>query len=219
MNIYYPNELSRRNDEAEIISSITTPDIISINELKTYLVNKSYSVIVLLWSLPMKHYNYKELILRLTNTKNIVILIRTELILKTINETQFITLISNNIYNDAMIKFRINVKILKITFIAHQLSCNFLLNTSFNNKIIFIDPFIDQNIKIKEKNNIHIITFSDIIYDKKTKDIINSISSNIYTLNNTISSLIFMKHVSDLLLLNKIHQQLSKLYDALIILI
>ena len=212
MYIYYPHELSRRNDEDDIISLITTPNNISITELKTFLLDKSYNVIILLCSLSKN--NYKELILRLTETKNIVVLLENIVLLKNIE-----LLVSNYIYMDAMIKFRINVKILKITFIAHGQSCNSLLNTSFNNKIIFIDPIINQKTKINKSNNIYIFTFSDISYDKKTKDIINSISVNVYTIHNIDSSFIFINSLNNLLLLNKIDSNVSKLYEALKIII
>ena len=97
MDIYYPYYLNRRDDEDEMLSLITTANntlinesIPSIDEIKSLMFTESFNVVVLFWSCVTKDI-YSELIFRLIQERNIVILINIDSEIENDKIVQFIT--------------------------------------------------------------------------------------------------------------------------------
>jgi len=217
MNIHYPYHFRRIENEDKIISLITSShfanDFLGAhkkNDVKSILKPLSINVIILFVSDHENFSIYNELVLRLISLDYVVVTIKSKKSIDCNQCSRILANVTSKLKNDFMIKYQIDAKILDITFIGHNSSCNILTHTSFtntHNKIILLDPNeiseIYPNTSLiesssKPTNNIYIIVFTDKIYDAKTRKILETLTPNLYTLPNVNSTKIFNYPTSNL---------------------
>jgi hypothetical protein len=157
MNIYYPHHFLQNNNESKMVSLITSTfrssnknnQSLHESDIKLLLTVESFCVIVLMMSHGIKNNMYDELVIHLTSLNYIVVTVKT---IKTTDDDYWLrvfTDIKAKLKNDLFVKFSIDFVLSNIIFIAHKLSCNLLITHSFlntNNKCIFIDPLITDNV-------------------------------------------------------------------------
>lgn len=194
MNFFYPYHFKNQDNEHDIISALTTPDMDLF--LKSNMTEFSSNIII--W---LRHKNqssdiYNDIIMRLCQNF-IVVLIKIDdkfNIANKIKFNQFLMNVINTLTNTCMIKFRLNLTILQIIFIGHKSSCKFLLNIT-DNKIILIDP----DCKPQISDNMSIIDFNDEPYNLSVID----------------PSMIFAYPTTDIKIMNSRVRHLTFLYDMI----